>query len=204
MNSPPKFLYSAVKFRMSFYCSRIRACAWMLYLFTKTDYKTIFFPIVSLVRSLYSYVDWLSISYQTVFACVAAPVYSFPHLLHGLVWIWLHQLQCNVSNQFRSGHEDAINRPWRPIPAGLISEINSLYLRWGLPLLCIGLSSIYGRDVMLTSVAMTVTTIVYDELSMAGHWLGKNLCNISGYVTFEIGATKLMGKSDVAAWYHWF
>ena len=35
--------------------------------------------------------------------------------------------------------------------------------------------------------------LIYDEVGLAGHWVGKNLCNVFGYLTFEIGATKIMG-----------
>ncbi|KAF7965238.1 hypothetical protein HWV62_27656 [Athelia sp. TMB] len=114
----------------------------------------------------------------TVFACVAAP------------------LQCNVSNQFQSVEEDAINRPWRALPSGMIGARHMYIMRWALPPLCIALSVMYGRDVVLTSIALTVTTVVYDGCSLAGHWIGKNACNISGYVTFEIGATKIMGAQS--------
>jgi len=146
---------------------------------------------------------------------VSAPVHSVAHIIHGLMWIWrvvyfghltfapqliwmwicrIHLLQCNTSNQSRSREEDAVNRPWRPIPSGRISERSVFFLRLGLVPFCIGLSAIYGWDVALTSALLTVTTIVYDEFSLAGHWVGKNACNILGYTSFEIGATKVMGQ----------
>lgn len=57
-----------------------------------------------------------------------------------------------------------------------------------------GLSTLYGQDVAMASAALTLTTIAYDECALASHWIGKNACNIAGYVTFEIGASKLMGE----------
>ncbi|KZP16619.1 hypothetical protein FIBSPDRAFT_912253 [Athelia psychrophila] len=155
----------------------IRHGASTLYLIGASDYKTIFFPIA-------------------VFACVAAPVHSFPNFIYGLTWIWLHQLQCNVSNQFQSAAEDSINHPWRPLPSGMISERNMFIMRWVLPPLCVAVSLAFGRDVALTSIALTLTTVVYDEFALAGHWVGKNACNIAGYVSFEIGATKIMGAQS--------
>ncbi|KAF7968447.1 hypothetical protein HWV62_30573 [Athelia sp. TMB] len=133
---------------------------------------------------------------QAVFACVAAPVASPAHLLHGLAWIALHQLQCNVSNQASTGAEDAINRPWRPLPAKRITPRQMAALRWALPPLCVALSAAYGWDVAAASVGLTATTVVYDEWSLAGHWIGKNACNIAGYVTFELGASKIMGETS--------
>lgn len=132
--------------------------------------------------------------FKSVFACVSAPVHSFVRFLHAVLWIWLHLLQCNVSNQYRSVLEDAVNRPWRPLPSRLISVEHACILRWLLVPLCIGTSLCYGWDVALASACLTLTTVCYDELGLAGHFLGKNLCNVPGYVSFEIGATKIMGK----------
>ena len=125
-------------------------------------------------------------------------MHSLRHFLHGLAWIWVHQLQCNVSNQCSTGEEDAINRPWRPLPAGLITNRQMVALRWLLPPLCVALSAAYGWDVAAASAGLTATTIVYDEFSLAGHWIGKNACNIAGYVTFELGATKIMGAHPLS------
>ena len=46
----------------------------------------------------------------------------------------------------------------------------------------------------LASALLTATAVIYDEFSLAGHWVGKNVCNILGYTSFEIGATKVMGQ----------
>ncbi|KAK7055260.1 UbiA prenyltransferase family [Favolaschia claudopus] len=151
-------------------------CGVTLFLFTYTDFKTIIGPV-------------------TCFAIAVAPLASLRHLLSGIFWIWLHLLQCNVSNQYKSVVEDAINRPWRPLPAGRISATTATILRWALVPTCIGLSALYGADLALTSASLTAVTIAYDEFKLAGHWFGKNLSAMFGYTVFEIGATKLMGKS---------
>ena len=46
---------------------------------------------------------------------------------------------------------------------------------------------------VLATLGLLLTTIFYDELGLAGHHIGKNLCNIGGYTTLELGATKVMG-----------
>ncbi|OCH86636.1 hypothetical protein OBBRIDRAFT_737651 [Obba rivulosa] len=161
----------------------IRPVAWARYqaqtaiLFTWTDYKTIFFPI-------------------TAFACATAPLNSFQDLLRGWVWIWLHLLLCNVSNQARSGREDAVLRPWRPVPAGRITCPQAIVLRWILVAICITLSAAYAEEVVLMTLYLTLTTYLYDEMDLAGHVIGKNLCNIGGYTAFEIGATKIFGGTS--------
>lgn len=102
---------------------------------------------------------------------------------------------CNVSNQARGAAEDARNKPWRPLPAGRITESQALVLRWAAVAVCVWLSAGHGLDVVLATLALVVTTVVYDELGLAGHYVGKNFCNIGGYASFEVGATKLIGVS---------
>ncbi|KAI0746359.1 UbiA prenyltransferase family [Daedaleopsis nitida] len=156
-----------------------RAIAFHAYtavLFTRSDLKTIFFPVLA-------------------FACTVAPVHSIPRLLLGMIWIWIHQLMCNVSNQARSQLEDAINKPWRPLPARRVTEQQAITLRWVTVFICFGISALIGPDLILITVGLLLTTLLYDEMGLAGHFIGKNLCNIAGYTSIEIGATKLVGVS---------
>ncbi|KAI1787180.1 UbiA prenyltransferase family-domain-containing protein [Ganoderma leucocontextum] len=145
-------------------------------LFTASDFKTILFPICA-------------------FACATAPLYSLDRLLLGVMWVWTHQFMCNVSNQARGRVEDAVNKPWRPLPAGRITEHQAFVLRWVTVAACFACSALHGLDLVLTTLAMFLTTFAYDELNLSGHYLGKSFCNIGGYTTFEIGATKLMGAT---------
>ncbi|EJD55623.1 hypothetical protein AURDEDRAFT_50725 [Auricularia subglabra TFB-10046 SS5] len=146
-----------------------------LFLFTYADYKTVFVPI-------------------GIFAAVAAPCYSASHFVHGMAWIWMHLLQCNVSNQYKSAAEDKMNRPWRPIPAGRVTESQAAVLRWVLFIVCMVLSACYGRDVALVSLALTATMYGYDEMGLAHHWVGRSIANVAFYATFELAATKIMGE----------
>ena len=101
---------------------------------------------------------------------------------------------CNVSNQAKGRAEDAVNKPWRPLPSGRITEYQAALFRWISVALCVACSAMYGSDVVLATSGLLLTTILYDEGGLAGHYIGKNLCNIGGYTTFEIGATKIMGS----------
>ncbi|KAI9444016.1 UbiA prenyltransferase family [Lactarius indigo] len=145
-------------------------------LFTWTDYKTIFLPI-------------------TVFACATAPLQSFSSFLQCGVWIWFHQLMCNVSNQARSYQEDKANRPWRPLPSGRISEPKAVVLRWTMVLLCILLSFIYDQDLVPTTLSLVAVTYTYDELGGASNIVGKALCTAGGYASFEVGATTIISAN---------
>jgi len=145
-------------------------------LFTWTDYKTIFLPI-------------------TAFACATAPVQSLSSLVQCWIWIWFHLLLCNVSNQARSCEEDKVNRPWRPLPSGRITESQAVALRWATVVLCLFWSSTYDHELVLTTVGLVATTFIYDELGAASHIVGKNFCNIGGYASFEVGATAIIGAN---------
>ncbi|KAI0759410.1 UbiA prenyltransferase family-domain-containing protein [Trametes elegans] len=142
-------------------------------LFTISDIKTVLFPV-------------------SAFAYATAPSRSVAHLLQSTSWVWVHQLMCNVSNQARSRTEDAANKPWRPLPAGRMSEPQAVRLRWITVIMCLGLSASYGTELVLVTFALVFTTIVYDELGLSGHYLGKSFCNIGGYASLEVGATKIM------------
>jgi len=146
-------------------------------LFTWTDYKTIFFPI-------------------TVFACATAPVKSYSSLLKCCLWVLVHQLLCNVSNQARSREEDKLNHPWRPLPSGRISESEAVALRWAVVAGCVTLSSMYHQDLVHTTLGLVAVTFAYDELGGAGNVVGKALCTAGGYISFELGATTIIGVLD--------
>lgn len=155
-----------------------REHAWTLFLFTYTDYKTIFFPI-------------------TLFACAAAPVQHVTLLFYSMVWTWLHQLHIDVSNQYRSVGEDAINRPWRPLPSNRLTDLQARQLRYALPPVCLFFSIAGGQDVVLASTVLSIAFVLYDDFGLAGHWIGKNVMNCVGYLGFEYGATKIMAGSTM-------
>lgn len=124
---------------------------------------------------------------------MAAPIQHYAGLLDALAWIWLHLLQCNVSNQYKSVSEDIVNRPWRPLPSGRIPASAARWLRWSLVPICLAVSTRHGAEVVLASATLTATTVLYDEVGLAGHFIGKNLCAVPGYFAFEVGATRILG-----------
>lgn len=100
---------------------------------------------------------------------------------------------CNVSNQANGYEEDVLNKPWRPIPSQRITVSQVVTLRWLSVAICFLVSAAYGWDLLMATVGVFLTTFLYDEFGLAGHYIGKNLCNIGGYTALEIGATKLVG-----------
>jgi len=45
----------------------------------------------------------------------------------------------------------------------------------------------------MASMLMVMATIIYDDLKFSGHWVAKNMCTLSGYICFEVGAMSIMG-----------
>jgi 4-hydroxybenzoate polyprenyltransferase len=104
-------------------------------------------------------------------------------------------LSFNLSNQARSCEEDKLNRPWRPLPAGRITESQAIALHWAIVVLCLLLSSIYDQNLVLTTMGLVAVSFIHDELGAASHIVGKNFCTVGGYASFEIGATTIIGMS---------
>ncbi|KAF8468675.1 UbiA prenyltransferase family-domain-containing protein [Russula ochroleuca] len=157
--------------------SAVKCHLYTALLFTWTDYKTVFFPI-------------------TVFACATAPARSCSSLLWCCVWVWFHQLMCNVSNQVCGRKEDKINHPWRPLPSGRVSESQAPVIRWATVACCVSMSSMYEPELVHTTLSLVAITFAHDELGGGNNVVGKALCTAAAYVCFEFGATTIIGVMD--------
>ncbi|KAI0270494.1 UbiA prenyltransferase family-domain-containing protein [Gloeopeniophorella convolvens] len=142
----------------------------ILYLFTRSDLKTILLP-------------------TTVFAYLAAPNATPDRMLCAIFWTWLHLLQFCVSNQSMDPEEDASNKPWRPIPSRLITVADARVLRWLLLPICFAFS-IY-LEVQWQGIALAAAFLAHNELGFHSHWLMRNVCNAWGYACFNAGAAAI-------------
>lgn len=106
-----------------------------------------------------------------------------------LTQVWLFLLQFNAANQMFNSDEDALNKPYRPIPAGLITVENTRILRWALVPVCLGLS--WACDVLYPGLSLSAAFIVYNELGLGDYWFTKNFLNAVGLVSWDIGAAKI-------------
>ncbi len=82
-----------------------------------------------------------------------------------------------------------MNKPWRPLPSGRVTPAQARVFRWCLTIFCLGLSSLRGRVVLFSSAGLTLVEILHDDIGLSGNLLLKNLCNVGGYTTFELGAS---------------
>jgi 4-hydroxybenzoate polyprenyltransferase len=179
---------------------RFKEFAWSIlyhattvYLFMATDFKTIIIPIVCpayrgspLITHVFS---------QNVFALALTPHPTLRAFLNTQLWLFLHLLQVDVSNQTYSGAEDVANRPWRPLPSGRVTVCQSRRLRWALLPLCFFISLSHGPWALCASATLAWALLVHDDFDWSKHIFLKNFCNTVGYGAFECGASLIMCES---------
>jgi 4-hydroxybenzoate polyprenyltransferase len=167
-----------------------------LFLFTKSDLKTLVLPVVSNVcvpAPFSRFSKWShapALPRQTLFALAASPSCSLSRLPHALLWFWVHALQFGLANQSHPHAiaEDTINHPYRPLPTGRISVQTARALRWTVVPLCLLLSAAYGPRTTLASLLGSLYMLAYNEGGGArGHWLVRNVQNAVGYSVAEAG-----------------
>ena len=107
-------------------------------------------------------------------------------MLYAVFWTWLHLLQFCVSNQSMDPEEDALNKPWRPIPSGLISVVGAHRLRWILLPSCFSLSAYL--EVHWQGIVLTSAFLAYNELHLHSYLIMCNVLNAFGYAYFNAGA----------------
>ncbi|ESK92665.1 hypothetical protein Moror_16026 [Moniliophthora roreri MCA 2997] len=140
--------------------------------FSKSDYKTIIIPV-------------------TCYGILASA--QFPDIatmLNLLVWIWMFLLQFCAANQMHSIREDFINKPYRPIPSGLISVQATYKIRWILVPTCLYLSWVYR--VFCAGLSLTLSFALYNEFGLDSYWYSKSLLNAIGIVSWNIGAALII------------
>src|SRR6266851_4075975 len=110
-------------------------------------------------------------------------------MLYAFIWTWLHLLQFTVSNQSLDPEEDASNKPWWPIPSGLISVSCARALRWILLPSCFFLS--VRLQAHWQGISLALAFLVHNEMHLHSHWLMRNACNAWGYASFNAGASSI-------------
>ncbi|KAH8832225.1 UbiA prenyltransferase family-domain-containing protein [Flagelloscypha sp. PMI_526] len=153
--------------------------------FIHSDFKTIVVPVF-------------------VYGCMAASPLNInlrvlPRLI---IWIVSHLLQFCAANQAFSAEEDALNKPYRPVPAGLISSRKAYILRWFLVPFCLTLSHVWG--ITHAGISLAISFLAYNELGLDSYWYTKSFMNAVGIVSWNIGAAQIMrggeGISFLSAW----
>ncbi|KAJ5179267.1 hypothetical protein N7492_002477 [Penicillium capsulatum] len=110
------------------------------------------------------------------------------------IWIWLNLLSLDLANQRldESVEEDSINKPWRPIPAGRLSQNEARHLQMLVIPATLGFSYFAGG--LQESYVMIALNWIYNDLGAANEnfWL-RNLMNALGFMDFIVGASVVAG-----------
>ncbi|KAJ8074208.1 hypothetical protein PM082_012500 [Marasmius tenuissimus] len=137
--------------------------------FTMSDMKTIIIPVMC-------------------YGLMSAPSMPGLHVvIHLLVWIWLYLLQFCAANQMYSPDEDGMNKPYRPIPSGLMTTKSTYKLRWALVPICLWLS--WKNGVLIPGIVLTLAFMAYNEGGLDSQWYSKNFLNAVGIVSWDVGAS---------------
>ncbi|OJA12734.1 hypothetical protein AZE42_05790 [Rhizopogon vesiculosus] len=155
---------------------RISGHIMTLFLFTKSDVLTVILPM-------------------TLFALAAAPHLQLANIPHTIIWIWMHILKHDISNQIQDPEEDRRNKPNRPLPAGRITIHNAACVRWLLVPVCLAFSAKYGRLAFASSACLEALSIWYNNFGGDKAGLSKNLLTAAGYGCMEVGAIIVAGSS---------
>lgn len=115
-------------------------------------------------------------------------------VLQSVLWTLLHLLHFCVANQLVSIVEDQHNKPWRPLPSGMIRPQHASALRWALILPCV----LHSRNcnALLPSNVIILSTFIYNDLGLHYHWAAKNILTAIGYMAFNYGALSCLGEFE--------
>ncbi|KAK8109686.1 hypothetical protein PG999_007823 [Apiospora kogelbergensis] len=117
------------------------------------------------------------------------------------LFVWLLLLVVQLGNQSVPGapEEDALNKAWRPIPAGRISQCQVRKVL--LPIATVlALLVSFAQGTYVEAAAFVVTSYIYNDLGGADvHWLVRNLLNGVGLSLLNTSALWLAADGYVDA-----
>ncbi|KAL8951296.1 MAG: hypothetical protein Q9222_002718 [Ikaeria aurantiellina] len=165
-----------------------------LFLFTKSDFKTVIAPtaIFALSCGVAEIAQNSTKSNKDI--CNGGIHTLVNHRMPlALVWTWTNLLMEDISNQRLPASilEDAINKPWRPIPSGRVSAESSRLLL--LALVPFAFLLAWQLDVPRETAAFAICTWMYNDLEGSSEGpLIRNALNAAGLVSLYAGATAIV------------
>ncbi|KAL8712488.1 MAG: hypothetical protein Q9220_003336 [cf. Caloplaca sp. 1 TL-2023] len=163
-----------------------------LLLFTKSDFKTVIAP-TAIFASSCGLSELAASSPQPQFDIYSSSGILLRRIPHALVWTWTSLLMEDISNQRLPASilEDAINKPWRPIPSGRVTAEESRILLLNLVPLVFLLA--WYLNVTRESAAFAICTWLYNDLEGSSEGpLIRNALNAAGLVSLYAGATAIV------------
>lgn len=117
---------------------------------------------------------------------------------HIVCWLWIMVLQFCLHNQRHpnSLEEDKLNKPWRPLPSGLIDLVGTNRLLALTYVVAIVLAIHFGCVTLF--LAWTALTIIYNDFGASdAHGIIKNGLNAGGYFCLFASAIQVTVGSKV-------
>lgn len=155
----------------------------ILFQFTVSDFKTIWGPTT--VLGLVSAISLAPEDVESTQILVRAPLVIF--------WVYINLLAIDILNQrsTESVAEDAVNKPWRPLPSGLLSQREATNLMLATYVLAVGLSK-FVLGGFLPCLSLIFFGCWYNVFGGANRsCIERNALNAIGYISFGIGATEV-------------
>ncbi|CRG82710.1 hypothetical protein PISL3812_00054 [Talaromyces islandicus] len=109
------------------------------------------------------------------------------------LWVWANVLLFSISNQRSEDAmiEDAINKPWRPLPAGRISPSQARRLLLAEIPVVVGVCYLYLGATLETIVCLLLTWMYNDLGGADEHFLVRNGVNSAAYFVYGCGAMRV-------------
>ncbi|TQN65574.1 Fumagillin beta-trans-bergamotene synthase [Colletotrichum shisoi] len=149
-----------------------------LYLFTRSDIKTVLAPQIIFILSAVLCREPLTEGHGQTALEVAR------RLPLAVFWIWLHLVVCGISNQRLESSiiEDELNKPWRPLAAKRLTAGQAQRLLLAAVPLAVGVSAALGCG-LLPTLSMTTLLWMYNDLdgSSIDIW-ARNAINTGGII----------------------
>lgn len=120
------------------------------------------------------------------------------HLLWGSLYFWLYASVFCISNQLGGVHEDRLNKPDRPLAAGLLTR-RGAWVRW---FVAMGLFSLVGwhLGVLEWTLLWQVSLVLHNLGSWSRHYATKNLVMTLGAVAQLAAAWQMVRPITPTVW----
>lgn len=156
-----------------------------LWLFNLSDLKTIVMP-----NTIFGIINALVAHKYGINTAGTNPILRLPLVL---LWVWANLLLLSINNQRAplSISEDAVNKPWRPLPQGRISPSASKRLMYWVYVITPIMSTLFGGGIRQNFGLIFLGTW-YNEFGGGDcHPLVRNAIVAVGYFCFASGAMEV-------------
>lgn len=164
-----------------------------LLLFTYSDIKAVIVPQALFALSFFfSHHDLTTGTHALPRITILFTSWRVPHML---LWLWLHLLILDLANQRLASSitEDAVNKPWRPLPAKRLSPIGARTMLLLVIPLAMSFSLVTCQASYVPSATLICLAWLYNDLEGSSTSIfARNLLNALGLTCFGWGALAVL------------